>query len=65
MSRKLEDDDEARRLFIIAWLGEEGYDIERLQLDEIYARRAVLPEWLRKREYDPDADLPQPHGGCA
>ena len=51
----LEDDSEVRRLYIDHWLGQVGgYDMERLALDEIYARRSVLAEWLREQEYDPD-----------
>lgn len=51
---ELEDDDEARTLYLIAWLGEAGYDEEQLAVNPIYARRAVLREWLRERGYDPD-----------
>ncbi|HEY66931.1 MAG: DNA-directed RNA polymerase subunit beta [Chloroflexi bacterium] len=50
----LRDDDEARRLYIVAWLAERGYDVDRLIMEHIYARRAVLREWLRERGYDPD-----------
>jgi DNA-directed RNA polymerase subunit beta len=53
----LESDDEARKLYITAWLGEHDYDVERLVLEKTYARRAVLREWLRERGYDPDAML--------
>ncbi len=54
----LEDDAEARHMYIEAWLGQEGrYDRERLVLDETYARRAVLAEWLRSHDYDPDTIL--------
>jgi DNA-directed RNA polymerase subunit beta len=50
----LEDENEARRLYIDAWLGEEErYDRDLLLWDEIYARRAVLMEWLRERGFDP------------
>ena len=50
----LEDDAEVRRLYIDHWLGQLGtYDMERLALDEIYARRVVLAEWLRDLGYDP------------
>ncbi|HML22800.1 MAG TPA: DNA-directed RNA polymerase subunit beta [Aggregatilinea sp.] len=50
----LEDDAEVRRLYIDHWLGQLGtYDMERLALDEIYARRVVLAEWLRELGYDP------------
>jgi len=48
------DDEEARRLYIVAWLGEKGYDAERLATEYVYARRAVLREWLRERGYEPD-----------
>jgi DNA-directed RNA polymerase subunit beta len=53
----LADDEEARRLYIVAWLSEYAYDIDRLILDRIYARRVVLREWLREQGYDPDALL--------
>ena len=50
----LRSDDEVRRLFIEAWLGEEGYDVGRLEVDENFARFAVTKEWLRSLEIDPD-----------
>ena len=51
----LEDDEEVRRLYIHAWLGEvPDYDIEQLVQNKHYARRAVLNEWLRERGYEPD-----------
>jgi DNA-directed RNA polymerase subunit beta len=53
----LEDDDEVRRLYIDHWLGQiGGYDMERLALEYVYARRAVLTEWLREKGYNP-ADI--------
>ena len=51
---EIEDEAEARALYLVDWLGEKGYDEERLATDEIYAQRAVLQEWLRERNYDPD-----------
>ncbi|RME77175.1 MAG: DNA-directed RNA polymerase subunit beta [Chloroflexi bacterium] len=51
---ELEDEDEARALYLIEWLADEGYDEERLATDYIYARRAVLRTWLKERGYDPD-----------
>jgi DNA-directed RNA polymerase subunit beta len=48
------DDEEARRLYIVAWLAEKGYDADRLATEYVYARRAVLREWLRERGYEPD-----------
>jgi len=54
----LEDDDEVRRLYIHAWLGESPhYDTDELILSPTYARRAVLAEWLREQDYDPDGIL--------
>ncbi|HET92383.1 MAG TPA: DNA-directed RNA polymerase subunit beta [Chloroflexi bacterium] len=53
----LRDDEEARRLYIVAWLAESGYDVDRLIMEHTYARRAVLREWLKERGYEPDALL--------
>ena len=50
----LKDDEEARRLYIVAWLAERDYDVDRLITEHIYARRAVLREWLRERGCEPD-----------
>jgi DNA-directed RNA polymerase subunit beta len=50
-------DDEARLLYIVAWLAERGYDVDRLTTEHVYARRVVLREWLRERGYDPDERL--------
>ncbi len=51
---ELEDDEEARLVYLIHWLGELGYDEEALFFDRTYARQATLREWLRGRGYDPD-----------
>ncbi|RME91403.1 MAG: DNA-directed RNA polymerase subunit beta [Anaerolineae bacterium] len=50
----IEDDDEARRLYLEYWLGERGYDPYKL-LDVNYARHMTVREWLRDHGYDPDA----------
>ncbi len=50
----LTDDAEARLMYISAWLEDKAYDLEQLSLDEVYARRAVLREWLREKGLDPD-----------
>ena len=51
---ELEDDDEVRRLYLHAWLGEnEEYDLEELITEQVYARRAVLREWVKTEGYDP------------
>jgi DNA-directed RNA polymerase subunit beta len=49
----IEDDDEVRRLYLEAWLGDRGYDVYQLISDLNYARRSVLSEWLRDAGYDP------------
>ena len=56
-SSDIQDDDEARRLYLENWLGELGYDVYQLVSDEVYARRSVLKEWLREKGYDPDEIL--------
>ena len=53
----LVDDDEARLIYVAAWLSPKGYDIDRLREDRVYARRAVLREWLHESGYDPDTVL--------
>ncbi len=50
----LRNDSEARGLFIEAWLGDMGYDINRLKVDEGYARFSATKEWLKSRGWDPD-----------
>jgi DNA-directed RNA polymerase subunit beta len=49
-----EDEDEVRSLYLEAWLGELGYPVYDLISDSTFARRAVLMEWLREHDYDPD-----------
>jgi DNA-directed RNA polymerase subunit beta len=57
----LDDDDEARGLFIRAWLSEAdgNYDIDRLAIDNHYARHSVAREWLKGRRWDPFDVLPE------
>ena len=55
----LENDSEARNLFVTTWLGEMGYPIEQLEVDQIYARRAVASEWLRQRGWEPTEIFPE------
>ncbi len=51
----LADDQEARLLYIDQWLGDNPeYDAESLALDENYARRAVLREWLKEKGVNAD-----------
>jgi DNA-directed RNA polymerase subunit beta len=53
----LVDDTEVRNLYLSEWLGERGYDVANLVSDKTYARRSVLREWLRDKEFDPDRIL--------
>lgn len=53
----LADDDAARTLFVVNWLGEMGYDLARLETDYHYSRYNVGLEWLRTRGWDPDKIL--------
>lgn len=59
----LKDDGEARRLFLVSWLGERGYDTARLDVDYDYARLSAAREWLREQGWDPDEVFPQDPGG--
>lgn len=54
-----QDDNEVRALYLAEWLGERGYDPERVYRDPGYARQAMLREWLREepQNYDPDSLL--------
>ena len=50
----LEDDNEARLIYLSDWLVADDLDVERLYTDPTYARRQVLNQWLRQHHYDPD-----------
>jgi DNA-directed RNA polymerase subunit beta len=54
----LEDQDEARLLYASAWLGDLGYETDRLLTDRAYARNSVTREWLKLRGWEPDNVLP-------
>ncbi|MGH2592855.1 MAG: DNA-directed RNA polymerase subunit beta, partial [Anaerolineae bacterium] len=57
-TEELEDDSEARLLYLSSLVEDrDEYDVERLRLDEVYARRAYLREWLREKGFDPDQVL--------
>jgi DNA-directed RNA polymerase subunit beta len=49
----LESEEEARLLYVLAWLEGRDYDPDQLLRDRVYARRAVLREWLREQGYEP------------
>jgi DNA-directed RNA polymerase subunit beta len=48
----LEDDAQARNLFVVSWLADKPYDPDRLATDVHYAREAVAREWLAMRGWD-------------
>ena len=50
----LADDQEARSLFVNAWLSGLGYDMEQLMSDPYYVRLGVTYEWLRTRGWNPE-----------
>ncbi|MBN1230995.1 MAG: DNA-directed RNA polymerase subunit beta [Anaerolineales bacterium] len=52
-----EDEDEVRSLYVAQWLNDRNYDIYQLKSDKVYARRAILTEWLRDSGFDPDKIL--------
>jgi DNA-directed RNA polymerase subunit beta len=47
-------DEEVLGFYLLQWLGEKGYEEERLVRDRQYAREAVMREWLRERGYVPE-----------
>jgi len=53
---ELEDEIEARTLYLIEWFDELEleFDEEKLFTDQVYARRTALRAWLISKEYDPD-----------
>jgi DNA-directed RNA polymerase subunit beta len=51
---ELNDDEEARSLYLAHWLGDKGYDVEALMADRRYARRSALEQALRELGYNPD-----------
>ncbi|MBP6788784.1 MAG: DNA-directed RNA polymerase subunit beta, partial [Candidatus Promineofilum sp.] len=55
---QLDSEEEARRLYVVAWLSDLGYDPAQLDTDTAYARRAVVREWLRGRDWNPDEVFP-------
>jgi DNA-directed RNA polymerase subunit beta len=55
---QLASEEEARRLYVVAWLSDLGYDPAQLETDTSYARRAAAREWLRSRDWDPDEVFP-------
>jgi DNA-directed RNA polymerase subunit beta len=52
------DVNEARNMFLAAWLGEEGYEVDRLMTEPSYAKTSAAKEWLRSRGWDPESILP-------
>jgi DNA-directed RNA polymerase subunit beta len=55
----VENDDEVRSLYLAEWLGERGYDPERVYGDLAYGRSSMLREWLGEepQDYNPESIL--------
>jgi DNA-directed RNA polymerase subunit beta len=47
-------DEEILSFYLLQWLGDKGYDEEKLVRDRQYAREGVMQEWLRERGYVPE-----------
>ncbi len=56
---ELQDDADARRIYLLEWLGGAGYDPEKIFYDETYARQSALRQWLLERGYEPDDIIPE------
>jgi DNA-directed RNA polymerase subunit beta len=50
----VEDDVEARLLYLTSLMEDRAYDEERMRLDETYARRLFLRDWLIEKGFDAD-----------
>ncbi|MEM9775412.1 MAG: DNA-directed RNA polymerase subunit beta, partial [Chloroflexota bacterium] len=53
----LRNEQEAAYLYLSAWLGEMGYDIEKLRTDDRYRIMSTTREWLRTQGYDAELVL--------
>jgi DNA-directed RNA polymerase subunit beta len=42
-------------VYLSEWLGESEYDLDRAAMDEAYAHRVIVTEWLKEKGYDPEA----------
>jgi DNA-directed RNA polymerase subunit beta len=51
------DDHDARMTYIGEWLKKTDHELDRAAIDEGYAKRVVLTEWMREKGYDPDLVL--------
>lgn len=51
---EIKDEHTARQIFVNAWLGDLGYDPERLTSDANYATYAITYEWLRNQGWVPE-----------
>ncbi|MEZ4870317.1 MAG: DNA-directed RNA polymerase subunit beta [Caldilineaceae bacterium] len=57
-AEELQDDSDARRIYLLEWLEPHGFDPERIYEDETYARHACLQQWLAERGYDAQGVMP-------
>ena len=56
---QLEDQNDARFIYLEQWLSSEVYDMQRVMDEYAFARRAAVREWLKEEGYSPEAILPQ------
>ena len=54
----IENDVDARYLFLSGWLTDLGYDTDRMRADLVYARESMTREWLRQQGYNVDMVFP-------
>ncbi len=53
----IRDDDEVRLLYLEEWLGNKGFDVYQLGIDQRYARYSTATQWLRDQGMNPDEIL--------
>ncbi len=53
----MKDDHDARMAYLSEWLDGKGHDLNRAYIDEAYARRITLIEWLKEKGYSPEEIL--------
>jgi len=56
-TESMRDDHDARMAYLSDWLDGKDYDLEQAAIDEAYARRITLIEWLREKGFAPESLL--------
>jgi DNA-directed RNA polymerase subunit beta len=60
-AEELQDDRDARRIYLLNWLEPLGFDSEQIFYDEAYARNAALRVWLNEQGYSAEDIMPATH----